>query len=81
MTEITAAWDEMRTIAQRKNNPAEYMHERMMRMIANQQAALSADQELGVLVTGGSAPSVVIIAMPKLGEKAYRIGFTTKLAE
>ncbi len=114
---INSAINEMRTIAQRKNNPAEYMQERMMRMIAQQQESLPADHELGLLVTGGSVPafhlrrisysnpdilvfigkdadnndvqvmqhhsqmSVVVIAMPKLGEQAYRIGFTTRLKD
>ncbi|WP_051376936.1 DUF6173 family protein [Agrobacterium tumefaciens] len=108
---LNATMDEVRIIAQRKNNPAEYMYERMVRIIGHQQEALSADHELGVLVTGGSAPafhlrriafsnpdilvfigkdadnndiqlmqhhsqmSVVLIAMPKLEQKAYRIGF------
>lgn len=117
LSSFNATMDEVRTISHRMNNPAEFMQERMMQMISHQQTALSPDQELGVVVTGGSAPafylrkiafsnpdilifigrdaennliqvmqhhsqmSVAIIAMPKLDEKAYRIGFTTKLAE
>lgn len=109
--------DEMATISRRKNNPAGFMHERMMRMISEHQARLPSDYELGLIVTGGSAPafhlrqitfsnpdilvfigkdaegnliqlmqhhsqmSVVLVAMLKLEEKAYRIGFTAKLNE
>lgn len=96
----------------RKNNPAGFMHERLMRMIEAHQKSLPADFELGIQVIGGSAPaihlrqitysnpdilifrgkdaagnavqlvqhhtqmSVVFLAIPKLEERAYRIGFT-----
>lgn len=111
---INSLNEEVVTISQRKNNPAGFMHERMMQMIAAHQTRLTDDFELGLLVTGGSAPafhlrnisysnpdimvftgkdadgnlvqlmqhhsqmSVVLMAMPKLEEKAYRIGFTAK---
>ncbi|QTG12579.1 hypothetical protein G6M86_04665 [Agrobacterium tumefaciens] len=96
---------------QKKNNPAGYMHQRMMEMIQAHQKRIPEDFELGLQVIGGSAPafhlrsitysnpdilifigkdtdgnliqlmqhhsqmSVVLVAMPKLEEKAYRIGF------
>lgn len=110
---LGAMTDEFKAIAQRKNNPAGYMHERVMQMIAAHQDRLPDDMELGVQVLGGSAPpfhlraisfsnpdilvfigkdadgnvlqlmqhhsqmSVMIIAMQKLEEVAYRIGFTS----
>lgn len=114
MRSIESATDEMYAIARRKNNPAGYMHERMMGMIAAHQDRLGEAYELGVQVVGGSAPpfhlrdirysnpdilifigkdvdgkivqlmqhhtqmSVMLVAVPKLDEAPYRIGFTAK---
>lgn len=118
MTDVVSALnraaDEAMAIAQRKNNPAGFMHERMIGMIAAQQDRLNEEYELGVQVIGGSAPpfhlrdirysnpdilifigkdadgkivqlmqhhtqmSVAIVAVPKLDEAPYRIGFTAK---
>lgn len=96
---------------QKKNNPAGYMHERLVEMIRAHQSRIPDDFELGLQVIGGAAPafhlrsitysnpdilifigkdpdgnliqlmqhhsqmSVVLLAMPKLEEQAYRIGF------
>lgn len=52
--------DEMNAVVaetmQRKNNPAGYMHERLVNMINAHQAALPEDHELGVQIIGGRAP-------------------------
>lgn len=40
----------------RQNNPAQYMHERMVERINHQQDHLPPDYELGVQVVGGAAP-------------------------
>lgn len=103
--------DEMLEIERRKNNPAGYIRERMMQIIAEQEQLLAVDQELGIIVVGGNAPSfhlrsighsnpdllrfigtdpdgnavqivqhhtqmsVMIVSVPKLGDKAFRVGF------
>lgn len=56
-SQITASIDEVAKIEQRKNNPAGYIHKRMMQIIAEQEQLLSPEQELGVVVVGGNAPS------------------------
>ncbi len=111
---LYAATQEMEAIAHRKNNPASFMHERMLGMIAAHQDRLGDEYELGVQVIGGAAPpfhlrdirysnpdilifqgkdtdgkivqllqhhtqmSVMLIAVPKLDEEPYRIGFTAR---
>ncbi|MBN9983100.1 DUF6173 family protein [Rhizobium laguerreae] len=110
-SQITASFEEVAAIERRKNNPSGYIHERMMQIIAEQEQLLSAEQELGVAVVGGNAPSfhlrsigysnpdllrfvgtdpdgntvqivqhhtqmsIMIVSVPKLGEKAFRVGF------
>lgn len=108
---MTRGMDE---IAAKKNNPAGFMQQRMMDLIAEHQKSLSAEDELGVHVIGGSAPafhlraisysnpdilifigkdvdgnivqlmqhhsqmSVMVVSLPKLDEKAFRIGFVQR---
>ncbi|MDX0865587.1 hypothetical protein GOE00_02320 [Sinorhizobium medicae] len=107
---------ETSAVAHRKNNPAEHMHSRLMNMIAAHEKLLSENEELGVYVVGGSAPTfhlrsiaysnpeilrfigkdadgntvqliqhhtqmgIMVVSMPKLEEKVYRIGFTPRKA-
>jgi hypothetical protein len=97
--------------AQRRSNPAGYMHERMMQFILAHQRALDPEKEIGIHVVGGAVPpfhlrsmrfsnpdilifigqdadgntvqlmqhhsqmGVMLVAVPKLEEKAFRIGF------
>ncbi|UTY48459.1 hypothetical protein EPK84_17605 [Sinorhizobium fredii] len=114
VNQMGRAAEEAMALAHRRNNPAGFMHERIMGVIAAQQDRLSNEYELGVQVIGGAAPpfhlrdirysnpdilifigkdddgkivqlmqhhtqmSVMLVAVPKLEEAPYRIGFTAK---
>lgn len=110
--DYTGLLNDLTAAAHRKDNPAAYMHERIVRMISEHEQRLSENEELGVYVVGGSAPpfhlrgisysnpdilrfigkdsngnsvqllqhysqmGVMVVSMPKLEEKVFRIGFT-----
>jgi hypothetical protein len=112
---IHAEMKRMAAEARRRNNPAGYMHQRMMQLILTHQRVLDAEVELGVHVVGGAIPpfhlrsleysdpdilifggqdpegnavqliqhhtqmGVMLVAVPKLEEMAYRIGFTANV--
>ncbi|MDK1377110.1 MULTISPECIES: hypothetical protein [unclassified Sinorhizobium] len=57
MPDFSGMLSEVNAVARRKNNPAEFMHSRLMAMIAAHEKLLSDDEELGVYVVGGSAPA------------------------
>ncbi|MCK1562440.1 hypothetical protein IVB16_27430 [Bradyrhizobium sp. 183] len=52
IAEVTASLDRQQ---RRKNNPAEYIHQRMSQLIANFQNSLSDDVEVGINVVGSGA--------------------------
>lgn len=108
---INESMQRMQATAQRRNNPAGYMYERMMQFILAHQHGLDPEMELGIHVVGGAIPAfhlrlmrysnpdilifigqdndgntvqlmqhhsqmgVMFVAVPKLEDKAYRIGF------
>lgn len=54
---IDASLDLMNEISRRKNNPAGYMQERIMKQIATYQALLSDEEEMAIEVVGSASPS------------------------
>lgn len=57
LASINASMEQMKGIAYRQKNPAGYMRERMMKLIAEHETILGDDEELGVVVIGGNTPS------------------------
>lgn len=54
VSQITASTRALEDAMHKKNNPAEYMADRLMTLIQRQEQMMSEDNELGVLVAGSN---------------------------